>query len=145
MLSGYGDVTDVEEDDNASLMEVVSRSRCEVGPLPLSSEGAVLSRLTRMHGSKRLQAHFDMSELLEPVHKRIQASGCLMQPDFTMARTCIPLTEETLNETEIELGTCFSFGKGWLLKGGFRPIWIARSVSHSMIGSMRNICVQPKQ
>ena len=27
-----------------------------------------------------------------------------MQPDFTMARTCIPLTAETLNETEIELG-----------------------------------------
>lgn len=98
------EATDADQDYNAELMEVISKSRSEVGALPLSSEGVVLSRLTRMTGSKRLQDHLDTCEHLAAVQERLQASGCLMRPDFTAARTCIPLTEDMLQETGFELG-----------------------------------------
>lgn len=97
------DASDPAQVFAADTVQAIQISRLEVPAPPLSVEGTVLLRLTRMACSERLQEVLDTSHHLEDVRSRLREAHCEMRPAFTLARTFIPLTEAMLTEADLEL------------------------------------------
>lgn len=97
------EASDPDQIFSADTVQAIQNSRLEVPAPPLSGEGTVLLRLTRMGSSARLQEVLETSEHLEGVRSRLRDANCEMRPPFTLARTFIPLTEAMLTEANLDL------------------------------------------
>jgi len=66
--------------------------------VPLSSDGVVILRLTKCARAPEVLEALQGSPMLERCHKRLEAAGCVMTPEWTDAKLLVPLPQELVTE-----------------------------------------------
>eukprot|EP00931_Biecheleriopsis_adriatica_P092748 TRINITY_DN66528_c0_g1_i1.p1 TRINITY_DN66528_c0_g1~~TRINITY_DN66528_c0_g1_i1.p1 ORF type:complete len:708 (-),score=108.20 TRINITY_DN66528_c0_g1_i1:29-2152(-) len=97
---------EADEQDNAELMKGIQQSKVDapVSGIPLSADGVVVLRLTRMARSPQVLELLQTTALLMHCRQRVAEAGCSIQPPWAEgAKLLVPLTEEHLAEAEIDL------------------------------------------
>lgn len=94
-----------EPDDEAKqeagdLMRAIHLSQMDNPIVPLSADGVVLLRLSRMARAPCIMSMFRTSEHLEHCRRRVGDAGCEMFPSWTEAKLLVPLSQDHLQELE---------------------------------------------
>merc|ERR1740123_76035 len=93
------------EQESAEVVEAVLRSKSDLPPtgLPLSGDGVVVLRLTRMARSPEVSKVLIESPALVHCHRRVADAGCSVMPPWSPCWLFVPLTQEQLQESSLEL------------------------------------------